>query len=144
MLTSTAQVIRAHVTREKLTQVQARLEAAIGSFVSMPLGNGPNEREAALGEAAALLEGVYAHWQREKQPAGQLESDLLAAALWKVQMLPLLRGVHAQASQLQRLNDTALGFCQGWLSAAPLPLDDYTPEGIWASVREPSGLRIRA
>jgi hypothetical protein len=132
------------VTSEKLTQIQARLDAAIGSFVSMQLSHGPSERNAVLGEAAALLETIYAHWRREKQPTGQLQPDSLAADLWEVQMLPLLRGIQAQAGQLQRLNDAALGFCHGWLSAALPPVDDYTPEGVWASVHEPSGLRIRA
>jgi hypothetical protein len=131
------------VTSEKLTQIQARLDAAIASFVSMQLGHGPSERNAELGEAAALLETVYAHWRREKQPTGPLQPDSLAADLREVQMLPLLRGIQAQAGQLQRLNDAALGFCHGWLSAAP-PVDDYTPDGVWASVHEPSGLRIRA
>jgi hypothetical protein len=132
------------VTGEKLTQVQAQLDAAIGSFVSMHLSHhGPSERNAVLGEAAALLEAVYAQRRSEKQPAGQLQPGSLAADPREVQMLPLLRRIQAQASQLQRLNDAALGFCHGWLSAAP-PVDDYTPEGVWASVHEPSGLRIRA
>jgi hypothetical protein len=132
------------VTSEKLTQVQARLAAAIGSFVSMQLSHGPSERNAVLGEAAALLKAVYAHWRREKQAAGQLQPGSVAADSREVQMLPLLRGIQAQASQLQRLNDAALGFCHGLLSAALPPVDDYTPEGVWASVHEPSGLRIRA
>jgi hypothetical protein len=143
MSTSTAQLTKARVTSEKLTQIQARLDAVIGSFVSLQFSHGPSERNAVLGEAAALLEAVYAHWRREKQPAGQLQPDSLAADFREVQMLPLLRGIQTQASQLQRLNDAALGFCHGWLSAAP-PVDDYTPEGVWASVHEPSGLRIRA
>jgi hypothetical protein len=144
MSTSTAQLTRAQLTREKLMQVQTRLDAAIGSFVNIRLSDGPNEREAVLGEAAALLENIHSHWRREKPPAGRLELDSLAAVLRQGRILPLLRGIHAQVSQLQRLNDAALGFCHGCLSAAPPPVDDYTPEGVWASVHEPSGPRIRA
>jgi hypothetical protein len=143
MLMSTEKTTRVKVTLENLVRVQAGLDAAIDSLVSMRLSDGPNERDALTGEAAALLEEVCLRWRGEKQQTGQLELDSPDANLWKVQMLSLLHDIQVRGGQLQGLNEAALGLCRGWLAAAPL-IDGYTPEGFGASAYEPNGLRIRA
>jgi hypothetical protein len=124
--------------------VQTRLDAAIASFVSMRLSSGPGERDVLLSDAAAALEEVYLRLQYEARCGGLVESEAQAAGFGKAQMLSLLAGIRSRASQLQQLNEAAIGLCRGWLSAAPFAPGEYTPEGVATSVPEVSGMPLRA
>lgn len=127
-----------------LVRVQLKIEASLKSLVSMRLsgltGSGPTDSHVLLREAAGLLEQIYG------SPLRRMDwtSDRLDPGRGKARTLALLGGILTRARQVQLLNDAAMGFCRGWLSVAPPPLDNYTPEGIREGVREPGELRIQA
>lgn len=137
-------------TAADLMRVELRLDSSINSLVALqlsggsgrsgPSSSGPSKCRLQLEEAAGLLQKISVSGRF----ANSKEVDLLHFNLWKSQVVALLHGIETRVQQAQLLNDSAAALCRGWLAVPPLPLDDYTPAGVWECVREPDALPIRA
>ncbi len=103
------------ISEADIGRVRDRLDQAIESLVERGLEpTGVDE----LREAARLLEEI------RLTAVSQPPSRALAAAL--CELAP-------RAARAGQLLDSAAAFYRGWLQVCPAPVEDYTPEGAWAS-----------
>jgi hypothetical protein len=130
----------AKFTAERLAGVQAKLDGAIASLINVRFHCGPNEHTVLMEEAVAFLEAVSGRWQREKE-IERLTPGPPLADVEKKQIQMLLHSIQTRVCQLQRLNDTGVRLCRGWLAAAPRPVDGYgySPNIFVVSTHEPNG-----
>jgi hypothetical protein len=103
------------VNEADIGRVRDQLDQAIESLVERGLeATGVDE----LRQAARLLEEI------RLAAVSQPPSRALAAAL---------RDLAPRAARAGELLDSAAAFYRGWLQVSPAPVEDYTPEGAWAS-----------
>jgi hypothetical protein len=106
---------RKTVNEAEIGRVRDQLDLAIESLIA----RGPETASVdRLRGSSGFLEGI------RQTAASQPVSPAVAAAL---------RELKPRAARAGQLLDSAAAFYRGWWQVSPAPIEDYTPEGAWAS-----------